>query len=189
MEFNAHQHKLSQTSTRLNLMVTLVFGLLITNVLMGSLAWYACVHQRIEITPFSGASSYLKSESSVDVHYLTLMSENFVYSRLNVTPETVLANHKRLLSFVDASQYAHFTSVLNKEADVIQRGRLSSHIDITGMTADSRTLSCVITGILKRHVGTRPLLDENVSYTVQYRYAQGRLLIKAFTHKQEKKHA
>jgi conjugal transfer pilus assembly protein TraE len=188
MDFRVHQHKLSQTATRLNLMVTLVFGLLITNVLMGSLAWYTCVHQRIEITPFFGSSSYLKSESNVDVHYLSLMSENFIYSRLNVTPETVVANHKRLLSFVDASQYALFGRVLSKEAQLIQGRHISSHMDITGITADSRTLSCVITGVLKRYVGLRALPDESITYTLRYRYAQGRLLIESFTHKQEKHH-
>jgi conjugal transfer pilus assembly protein TraE len=173
---------------RLNLMVTLVFGLLITNILMGSLAWYGCMHQRVEITPFFGSSGYLNSETSVDEHYLRLMSENFIYSRLNVTPETVVANHKRLLSFVDASQYALFSGALHKEATVIQSRRISSHMEITGITADSHALSCVVTGVLKRYVGLRALPDELVTYTLRYRYAQGRLLIKSFTHQQEQHH-
>jgi len=186
MEFSAHQHKLGQLASRLNLMVVLVFGLLITNVLMGSLAWYACIHQKIEVTPFTGSSSYIKSDAAVDAHYLTLMSENFIYSRLNVTPETVLSNHKRLLSFVDAAQYSAFSALLDKEARLITAKKISSHIDITGMVADSRTLSCVITGVLKRHVGTRELADARMTYTVLYRYHNGRLVITQFTHLKEK---
>ena len=57
------------------------------------------------------------------------------------------------------------------------------------MTADSRTLTCVITGILKRSVGIRELPDEHLAYTLTYRYKAGRLEIVQFTHeKQEKNH-
>jgi conjugal transfer pilus assembly protein TraE len=189
MDFSVHQHKLAQLAARFNLMVALVFGLLMTNVLMGSLAWYTGVHQRIEVTPFTGSSSYIKSDSVVDVHYLTLMSENFIYSRLNVTPETVIANHKRLLSYVDAAHYSAFSTLLHKEATLIQDKKISSHIDITGIHADSRNLSCTITGIVKRFVGLRALPDTRATYTVHYRYANGRLAITQFTHTEEKKHA
>ena len=189
MNFSAHQHKLAQLASRFNLMVALVFGLLLTNILMGSLAWYMGVHQRIEVTPFTGSSSYIKSDAEVDVHYLTLMSENFIYSRLNVTPETVAANHKRLLAYVDAAHYGAFSARLNKEAALIQDKKISSHIDITGMRTDSRTLSCVITGSVKRFVGTRALPDARLTYTVRYHYANGRLAITQFTHTEEKDHA
>ena len=189
MNFSAHQHKLAQLAARFNLMVALVFGLLITNILMGSLAWYFGVHQRIEVTPFTGSSSYIKSDAAVDVHYLTLMSENFIYSRLNVTPETVVANHKRLLSYVDAAHYSAFSTVLNKEAQLIQDKKISSYIDITGMRTDSRTLSSRITGVVKRFVGSRALPETHLTYTVQYRYTNGRLTITQFTHTQEKDHA
>ena len=189
MNFSAHQHKLAQLASRFNLMVALAFGLLLTNILMGSLAWYMGVHQRIEVTPFTGSSSYVKSDAEVDVHYLTLMSENFIYSRLNVTPETVAANHKRLLAYVDAAHYGAFSARLNKEAALIQDKKISSHIDITGMRTDSRTLSCVITGSVKRFVGTRALPDARLTYTVRYHYANGRLAITQFTHTEEKDHA
>lgn len=189
MDFSVHQHKLAQLAARFNLMVALVFGLLLTNVLMGSLAWYMGVHQRIEVTPFTGEASYIKSDSTVDAHYLTLMSENFIYSRLNVTPETVSSNHKRLLSYVDAAHYSTFSALLNKEAMLIQDKKIASYIDITSMVADSRTLSCVITGSVKRFVGNRALPEERLTYTLRYRYANGRLSITQFTHTKEKDHA
>ena len=189
MTFSIQQHKLSQLASRLNLMVVLVFGLLITNILMGSLAWYTTRHQKIEITPFSGSSSYVKNDSMVDTHYLMLMSENFIYSRLNVTPETVLSNHKRILTYVSSAQYSVFANQLRQEAQVVQSKKIASHFNITGMTADSRTLTCVITGILKRSVGIRELPDEHLAYTLTYRYKAGRLEIVQFTHeKQEKNH-
>jgi conjugal transfer pilus assembly protein TraE len=189
MTFSIQQHKLSQLASRLNLMVVLVFGLLITNILMGSLVWYTTRHQKIEITPFSGSMSYTKNDSMVDTNYLMMMSENFIYSRLNVTAETVGFNHKRILTYVSPAHYRVFENQLHQEAQVIQSKKIASHFHITGMTANSQKLSCAITGILKRSVGIRELPDERLTYILTYRYKAGRLEIVQFTHeKQEKNH-
>lgn len=189
MNFNAQQHRFSQLSARFNLMVALVFGLLITNILMGGLAFYTHVHQRVEITPFFGGPGYVKSDALVDAHYLSLMSENFIYSRLNVTPETVRANHKRLLAFVDSAHFAAFSAQLEKEAKVIMANKISSHFEISSIRADTNTKRCTITGTLKRAVGLRDLRDEHLTYTLQYRYRFGRLTVTQFTHVQEETNA
>ena len=101
MDFKSYQSRLSQLSARFNLMVVLVFGLLVSNALLSSFLYRVWNHHTIEITPFSGAPGYFKSQSSVDSHYLSLMAENFVNERLNVTNETIDANHKRLQSYVN----------------------------------------------------------------------------------------
>jgi len=189
MNFNVHQHRLGQLASRLNLMVVLVFGLLTTNVLMGSLAWYASVHQKVEVTPFSGGASYMKSDASVDSQYLSQMSENFLYSRLNVTPETVDAHHKRLLSFVDSEHYPQFLEQLKVEADVIKSKKISSHFELTNTHVDVGTLSVAMTGLLKRTVGLRDLKDAHMTYIFQYNYSLGRLTITHFTHTEEARHA
>jgi conjugal transfer pilus assembly protein TraE len=189
MNFNAQQHRFSQLTARFNLMVALVFGLLITNVLMGGLAFYTSVHQRVEITPFIGGSGYVKSDAAVDTHYLYLMSENFIYSRLNVTPETVRANQKRLLAFVDSAHFSAFSAQLEKEAKVIIDKKISSHFEISDIRADSNKLGCTITGVLKRAVGLRDLRDERLTYTLQYRYRFGRLTVTQFTHVKDTTHA
>ena len=189
MNFNAQQHRFSQLTARFNLMVALVFGLLITNVLMGGLALYAHVHQRVEITPFFGGSSYMKSDAMVDMHYLSLMSENFIYSRLNVTPETVRANHKRLLVFVDSAHFAAFSAQLEKEAKVIIDKKISSHFEISDIRVDNGKKQSTITGVLKRSVGLRDLRDERLTYTLQYRYRFGRLTVTQFTHVKDETHA
>ena len=189
MNFNAQQHRFSQLTARFNLMVALVFGLLISNILMGGLALYTSVHQRVEITPFFGESSYVKSDALVDSHYLSMMSENFIYARLNVTPETVRANHKRLLAFVDSAHFAAFSAQLEKEAKVIMDKKISSHFEISDVRADSNKRSCTITGVLKRAVGRRDLRDERLTYTLQYHYRFGRLTVTQFTHEKEETHA
>jgi len=189
MDFRVQQHRLSQLAARLNLMVALVFGLLVSNILVGGLAWHTSLHQKVEITPFSGSSSYTKSDTEVDSHYLALMSENFLYSRLNVTPETVEAHHKRLLSFVDSSQYAQFLEQLHREESLIKSKKISSHFELMKSHIDQKHRLVSMTGILKRTVGLRSLPDVRVTYTIQYQYHLGHLSIVAFTHTEEGTHA
>jgi conjugal transfer pilus assembly protein TraE len=186
MEFSSYQNRLSQLSARFNLMVCLVFGLLISNVSLALLVGFTTYHQKIEITPFFGGESYHKSAATLDAHYLELMSENFVYSRLNVTPETVRSNYNRLSTYIDASSFAEMMKRLNFEASLIELKKISSTFSITHMRADTNRLTVDVTGVLRRHVGIRELSPESVTYHLAYQYHQGHLTIVKFTKLKEK---
>lgn len=179
------EHSMSRLSSRLSLMVFLVFGLLTTDILLGCLVFYTNMHKQIEVTPFSGGQSYVKSEMLIDSHYLTMMSENFIYERLNITPETVNHNHKSLLSFVDPASYSDFVSKLQKEAQTIIDKKISSYFEITGLEVNTENLSCNITGIIRRFVGAMELPIEQMHYQIQYRYKLGKLSIAKFNQLKE----
>lgn len=189
MDFSVYQTRLSQISARLNLMVVLVFGLLIANILLCSLAWYTSIHQRLLVTPFESSSGFANSDSSVDSKYLSMMSENFIYSRLNVTPETIASAHKRLLTFVDGSHYAFMQTTLTHEALVVQKNKISSDFIITNMQIEPRGLKATVTGVLNRAVGSRELKSAHMTYELTYRYRFGRLSILSFTKVKELEHA
>jgi len=181
MDFTVQQQRLSQFSARLNLMVMLVLGLLLSNFLVGGLAWYTSLHQKIEVTPFSGTQGYHNSALSIDAHYLSMMTENFLYSRLNVTPETVRTNHKRLLSFADVTYYPKLLEALNKEARIVSTKKISSDFELKDMQYDEKKRMCKVTGILKRAIGTRAFHEEPVTYALAYQYTLGRLSLTQFT--------
>lgn len=181
MEYVTYESKLSRLSARFNLMVFMVFFLLISNSLLAGLCWFTSIHQKVEVTPFSGRAGYLSSASDVDAHYLSLMSENFVYSRFNVTPETVDANYKRLLMFVDSSHYSVIMKALQKEAQIINDKKISSVFNITQIKSSQKNLSVEISGVLNQRVGIRALKEERVIYCIQYRYSLGRLSIVRFS--------
>ena len=189
MDFGVYQNRLSQISARLNLMVALVFGLLIANVLLSALAWYTSIHQRVLVTPFESSAGFANSDSTVDAKYLNLMSENFIYSRLNVTPETITSVHKRLLTFVDGSHYASIQTTLAHEEAAVLKNKISSDFIITDMQLDPRALKASITGILNRAVGGRALHPTRMTYELSYRYRFGRLSILSFTKIKEWEHA
>ena len=180
MEFKIYQHRLSALSARFNLMVTLVVLLLLSNLFLAALSFYLGFHQRVEVTPFFGSPRYSNSANTIDHQYLKLMTENFIYARLNVTPETVKLNHERLLAFVDSHQYPVFQGKLNSEANLIMEEKLSSHFDIATLTCNSNTLSCEAVGQLKRAVGLRELTPESLRYVLQFKYAFGQLKIVKF---------
>lgn len=181
MDFKLQQHKLMQLSSRFNLMTVIVLGLLISNVMIAGLLWLATYHQRIEVTPFFSGSSYTKSRNAVDESYLKLMSENFIYSRLNVTPETVKENHKRLLKFVGSHLYRTFAAQLAKEEALVIQQKISSHFEITDINVDSQSLQCMVKGILRRSVGFRELKATTLQYKLQFRYSLDRLSLENFT--------
>lgn len=191
MDFSVYQDKLSTLSARFNLMVALVLGLLIANILLAGLTWFTCLHRQIEVTPFFGGEPYQKSASTIDAQYLGLMSQNFLYSRLNVTPETVSANYQHLLSFVDGANQPEIRKSLEHEAKLIQTQTISSHFVITDLKLNVNQLTADATGILTRHVGLRAIEDEKVTYHLSYRYQLGQLRLLSFTElkNQENAHA
>lgn len=189
MEHRLYQNRLSQLSARFNLMVVLVFGLLISNVLLGTLAWYTSIHQKVLVTPFESSNGFANSDASVDAKYLSLMSENFINERLNVTPETITSAHKRLLTFVDGSRYASMQTTLAHEEAAVQKNKISSDFIITDMQLDPRALKTTVTGVLSRAVGGRELKSARITYELTYRYRFGRLSILSFTKIKEFEHA
>lgn len=189
MDFSVYQNRLSKVSARFNLMVALVFGLLIATILLSALAWYTSLHQRVLITPFEGGSGFANSDSQVDPKYLSMMSENFIYSRLNVTPETITSAHKRLLTFVDGSRYGAMQSTLAHEEAAVKKNTISSDFIITDIQLEPKALKATITGVLHRAVGGRSLKGARITYELSYRYRFGRLSILSFTKVKEWEHA
>ncbi len=189
MDFKIYKNRLSQISTRLHLMVFLVFGLMLSNVALSGLLWKALNQQRIEITPFFSGSGYIKSPSMVDAQYLTLMTENFIHARLNVTPETVKGRHERLLHFVDAASWPQLVSQLQKEAVLIQKKKISSVFEISGLRTNPDNLTVHVEGVLKRYVGIKPVEEKRTIYSLAYLYQDGHISIKSFIQLKEKSHA
>lgn len=189
MDYKIYQNRLSQLSSRFHLMVCLVFGLLISNVVLSFFVFFAWRHHTVEITPFSGSPSYIKGSNFVDNHYLSLMAENFINERLNVSPETVDANHKRLLSFINSKQYPYFLKVLAEEAQTIKSKKISSSFDITDIQINPNRLTAKVNGRLKRFVGMQNIDELSKCFELQFHYQHGRLTIIQFASIKEKNNA
>lgn len=189
MNYQVQESLLSKLSARLNLMVVLVLGLMVSNIMLVYWALHVSAHQKREIVPFGLNSGYVLSDSSVDTHYLNLMSENFIYSRLNVTPANVSQHHGVLLDYVDSSLYGALKKQLLKEEALIKDKKISSTFDIIDRHSNAEQLTTLIKGNLKRLVGYRELKQEEKTYRIQYRYQLGKLTITSFAEDKGETHA
>lgn len=163
-----------------NLWVVISASLMLSNVLLALICWYTTVHQKIEVTPFFGSQGYLKSDAGVDVHYLDQMSENFILTRLNVTPSNIKANHGRLLNYIDSRYYHALTESLLREQTQVINQKISSYFDIQSINSSPSEFKSTLKGHLRRFVGMRELPAKNATYELKYAYHLGRLSIISF---------
>lgn len=180
MKFKVSKNQTQKLSQKVNLMVCLVFFLGVSNLMLGGLAWYTTLHQKTYITPFFGGNGFEISDTKVDGNYMNLMSENFIYSMLNITPKTVSHQHELVMKYVSSSVYSQFKENLVKENKLVKEKEISSHIEITHIKSQPEDLTSVISGELSRMVGTRNLKQEKVQYLMRFDYVLGKLTIKEF---------
>lgn len=163
-----------------NLWVVISVSLLLSNVILALLCWYVIAHQKIEVTPFFGNQGYIKSAEGVDTHYLDQMSENFVMTRLNVTPSIIKANHARLLNYIDSRYYHVLSAALLREQKQVSDQKISSYFSIKSVDSSSSELKTSIKGQLRRFVGMRELPSKEATYELKYTYHLGRISIVSF---------
>lgn len=163
-----------------NLWVVMSASLMLSNVILAMISWYAIAHQKIEVTPFFGNQGYMKSDTGVDVHYLNQMSENFILTRLNVTPSNIKANHARLLNYIDSRYYHALTEILLREQKQVIHQKISSYFDIESINSSPSELKTTLKGHLRRFVGMRELPAKSATYELKYTYHLGRLSIISF---------
>lgn len=180
MHFKIQQHQVSLLKTRLQSTKVLLAGLLLSNVFLAMTVVFLNLSKRVEVTPFGGQKAYANSMLAVDGEYLKLMSENFIFLRLNTTPETVDAEHRQLLSMISADTYPLFVKKLEEEARLIHQQKISSHFDILHIQVDAPKRQCLIQGILHRSVGLRDLPVEKTSFVLQFQYRLGQLKLQKF---------
>lgn len=177
--------KFAQLSQRYYLLLFFSVGLLVTNLLLGFGVLHALKQQKHEIIPFGATKGYVISDSGVDAHYLDLMTQNFIYSRLNISPSNVTEQHQRLLSFVEPSIYADFKKQLRLESDLVQKKKISSTFDIEVLHSDPDELVSEVRGVLHRHVGYQELPTHQKTYQLHYRYRLGSLHLVSFVEVKE----
>lgn len=174
---NSKEHLLKK---RVNLWVVMSASLMLSNVILALLCWYAIAHQKIEVTPFYGNQGYMKSDAVVDANYLDQMAENFILTRLNVTPSNIKANHARLLNHINSRYYNVITDVLLREQKQIIDQKISSYFDIKSIDSSPSELKTTLKGQLRRFVGIRELPPKRATYELKYTYHLGRLSIISF---------
>jgi conjugal transfer pilus assembly protein TraE len=180
MEFKAAKTTIQNLSSRLHYMLVISLGLLVANVLLIFLVWWALVHQERIIVPAEVKEPFTISGSSVDASYLRQMALFFCNERLNVAPTNVKPNHEIVLQYTDPKYYHKFVTALTGEAEVIVKQNISAVFYPEELIPDPHKLTVLITGTMARFVGNVALPVAKKRFLLKFIYRGGTLKIQEF---------
>ncbi|UCQ29558.1 type IV conjugative transfer system protein TraE (plasmid) [Edwardsiella tarda] len=180
MDLSAHRSATKYTS--LMFVVLLVFlGLSLAGNLF---AWLRVEDlergQKETYIPMFFEQPFSLSRNAADASYLQQVAESLMFLRLNVTPESVKAQHKALLRYVDSAARPAMQDILAGEAQQIITNNVSSAFYMSGIDVYPKAGIVEMRGTLKTWIGKREALPEEKTYRLALRYRDGLSRIKAF---------
>ncbi len=181
MKFSAFQRDL-KTAAKAQVILSLLCAVLIlSNLFLVIFAIHQSKKAWVLVVPPVMSVPFKINQLEVDSNYLQEMSLFFLSERLNVSPETVSQNHSLLLKFIAPDYYSDIENALKKEEKSIQAGKISSAFFVKKINLSPESLSASVEGSLSVWSGHQFISEEPKSYTFQYIYENGRLLIKTFS--------
>jgi len=141
---------------------------------------YLAGHQKITITPMAFNAPFWTSESETSPGYMQMMALSFLALRLNVSPETVEAQHEFLLSFAKPGAQPEFKVTLSAEARRIKQSEVSSAFYHTQIKVYPVEGVVDIRGMLNTWIGNGKPSSELKHYQLKLHYASGVTSINAF---------
>lgn len=159
------------------LLVLFSIGLLITVVVLGGILGKVVNSKSRTLVPPTISKAFTVSDGAVDSSYLQQMSEYFAHLKLNVTPKNVERNYGRLLDYISSETWSDMQPALVADALHVIDENVSSRFDVDKVRVADNTLQVKLTGTLQKHVGSRPLPPETVSYVVDMSYEYGEIAL------------
>lgn len=180
MQWSMKESRLAELMRHRNGYLVLSVGLLLLS--LSQVIFIACLigSKQVVVTPPVVERRFWVSTSSVSTAYLTQMTQFFVGLRFNVTPETVDFQHQTLLRFTQPRYYGALKALFFKEAKRIKQLQLSTVFYPVKMIAHAKALSVDITGDRVTFMGSENQHSARVTFHVNYRFFQGRLLVSDF---------
>lgn len=129
--------------------------------------------QRIVVTPMVYNAPFAVSETRADTEYFRMMTLSFLALRLNVSAETVDANHAFLLSFVRPESREEFKNVLMDEAAQIKSNDVNSAFYTTEIKVYPVDGRIDVSGSLRMWIGNAKPITEHKKYRLKLDYSGG----------------
>jgi conjugal transfer pilus assembly protein TraE len=145
--------------------------MLIVNLGLGVTVYQLVIHKSRTMTPPTLSKAFTISDATVDESYLEQMGEYFLNLKLNVTPASVHRKYSILLDYVTEEDWPNVQPTLLREAEYIKAENISSRFDVEDVAIALSRLEVRFSGVLQKHVGSRPLDPEPTTYVVSMNYA------------------
>lgn len=141
---------------------------------------YLASSQKTITTPMAFTAPFWTSESESSAGYMQMMALSFLALRLNVSPETVDAQHEFLLSFARVGAQTDFKVTLAGEARRIKQNEVSSAFYHTNIKVFPVEGIVDIRGMLNTWIGNGKPSSELKHYQLKLDYSAGVTRIVAF---------
>ncbi|MFS7282044.1 type IV conjugative transfer system protein TraE [Serratia proteamaculans] len=180
MKFNIKQANDKLIAISFIFVVVLLAVSLVSNIIVGKMAWYFYTTQRTQTVPMIFNKPFTTTMNATDWNYIEMATLSFISLRLNVTPENVEAQHAVLLSFTPSEQRPALKKMLDVEAEYIKSNGVSTVFYMEKILTEPNTGDILITGLLKSNTTNGPLADTLKAYRLILPYVNGRSIIREF---------
>ena len=166
-----------------NILLAVCGLMVIGNILFGAIA--ITKQERTIIVPALKDEVNIIGSDGFNEAYIEQMTLLFTDLLLNLTPANIEYKSKVLLKHVDSRGYQDFIEHYKEEEKKYKKYRLATRFDITNIKIIGEGEEVEIKGVLNSSFGKGAEKQSQVTYSIGYSKAPGRLLIKKF---EEKKH-
>lgn len=136
--------------------------------------------QQVIVTPMTYDAPFAISQARSSANHLQMMALSLMALRLNVSPETVDAQHEFLLSYIKPGAQPDFKIILAQEAQRIKDNEVNSAFYQTHVQAFPDQNRVDIQGVLKTWIGNAAPTSELKHYGLQLTYDNGITHIERF---------
>ncbi|WP_227637585.1 type IV conjugative transfer system protein TraE [Klebsiella grimontii] len=151
-----------------------VLGLsLTTNIIQGINNYRLQTEQKVAVTPMLFNAPFAVSQNQADASYLEQLGLSFIALRLNVTPETVDAQHAQLLRYVFPGAQNSLKIQLAEDAKRIKDNNVNASFYMTSVRTYPAENRVDIRGELKTWIGDSAPYSEIKSYVLQFNRVDG----------------
>lgn len=180
MKLSLARSEIEKMFAQRNGYLTLAAGAIFLCLLQSVIIFILIGKEKIVVVPPVIEKRFWVSAQGASAEYLSEMTTFFMNLRLNLTPESAFYQHELLLRYVDPVHYNSLKTALIKEEDKIKDQHISTVFYPVNIKVDAKKLIAIIEGDFKSFVGEVAMPVKRMTYKMNYRFDDGKLLVKSF---------
>ena len=176
--FESHKSSIAmnnQLFRRIILLLALTILVLVVSLML-------CINrEKIVLVPqVSPETKMWVSSTNVSNEYLTMLSRNIMDLMLNLTPDTVIAQHKQVLRLVDSQDSKDITAKLAEISQIITKSNISQNFFIKDIRIINKKHVVYISGELQEYIDTTLSSSVKQIYKLTFRVSDFAALLDNF---------
>lgn len=160
---------------------------LLAIICLGLVAFVCVSREKIIIVPARIEKSFWMQGSEFSPNYIEQMALYYLSFLLNKHRSNIRYNHEFVLRFAASSYYGELKKRLFKESKRLEEENLATTFYPKKTSVDPKSLVCEVTGLFQGRVGSAKVMEEEVTFILQFTLEGGIPMISQFKRKGEDK--